>query len=177
MKDVILDVVGDGVGVGIGVGVGEGVGVKVEVGPGVGAGVGHGVGVGIGEGDGFGDGDCVGVGEGVGVRTGVGVGKGVGVVAGVGSGISSVFPLVVLLALLNSGKEDCVSAGLITLTKHTVITTKLPIPLQLHFSSFISVFPYSYRRNPVTSTTPPLLSNTNYLMTLLLHYIPVQLQP
>ena len=108
-KDVILGAAGDGEGVGIGVGIGEGVGVKVGVGLGVGVRVGEEVGVG----DGMGEGD----GEGVGV--------------GVGS--------VVLIALLNSGREDCVSAGLITLTKHTVISTKLPIPLQLHFSFILSI--------------------------------------
>ena len=169
MKDVILGAAGEGVGVGIGVGVGEGVGVKVGVGPGVG--VGEEVGVGAGVGDGLG------VGSGVDVWVGVGVGEGTGVGVGVGDGVGSgISPSVTLLALLNREREDCVSAGLITLTKHTVITIKVPIPLQLHFSSFISVFPESYRRNPVTSTTPSRLSNTNYnadSVTILL----VRLQP
>ena len=87
-----------------------------------------GVGVGAGEG--------LGVGSGVGVNVCVGPGVGVGVGVGVGSGIS---PSVALLALLNKEREDCVIAGLITLTKHTVIISKLPIPLQLHFSFLLSI--------------------------------------
>ena len=94
--------------------------------------MGYGVGVGIG--DGLGDGDCVGVGEGEG--TGVGSGVGVGVVVGLNSAIS---PSVALLVLLNKESEGCVIAGLITLTKHTVITTKVPIPFQLHFSFIRSI--------------------------------------
>ena len=126
MKDVILGVVGEGVGVGAGV--------KVGVGPGVG--VGEEVGVGMGVGDGFGVGSGVDVW--VGVGEGEGTGVGVGVEDGVGSGIS---PLVPLLTLPNREREDCVIAGLITLTKHTVIISKLQIPRQLRFSSFISSFP------------------------------------
>lgn len=137
-KDVIAGGVigtGDGVGVGAGVkvGVGEGVGVKEGVGPGVGIGEGVGVGVGVGEG--------LEVGSGVGVNEGVGVGEGVSEGVGVGVGIDSFpfSPLVPLLTLPNRERDDCVSAGLITLTKHTIITTKLPIPLQLHFSFILSM--------------------------------------
>lgn len=119
MKDVILGVVGDGVGVGAGVKVGVGKAV------GLGVGVDEGLGVGLG----------VDVNAGVGEGTGVGPGAGVGV----GSGISSVSPSVALLALLNKEREDCVTAGLITLTKHTVIISKLPIPRQLHFSFILSI--------------------------------------
>ena len=136
VKDVILGAAGDGVGVGdgVGAGVGEGVGVKVGVGPGVG--VGEEVGVGAGVGDGLG------VGSGVDVWVGVGVGVGEGRGVGVGSGISPVSPFVALLALLNREREDCVIAGLITLTKHTVITIKVPIARQLHspFSVILFVF-------------------------------------
>ena len=126
MKDVILGVVGDGVGIGVGAG--------VKVGVGLGVGVGEGVGVGVGAGEGLEVGSGVGVNEGVGVGEGTGVGVGVG--DGVGSGIS---PLVPLLMLPNRERDDCVSAGLITLTKHTVITTKVPTPLQLHFSFILSM--------------------------------------
>ncbi|HJH26596.1 MAG TPA: hypothetical protein C5S37_07425 [Methanophagales archaeon] len=143
------------------------------------AGAGEGVGVREGTGDGLGVGVKVGVGPGVGVGVGAGegldVGSGVGVDVGIVS--SPVSPLVPLLMLPNKERDDCVSAGLITLTKHTVIISKLPIPFQLHVPSFISSFPWSYYRYPVASTTPLLLSNTNYLMTLLLQYIQVRLQP
>ena len=97
------------------------------------------MGVGVGAGEGLGVGSGVGANEEVGVGEGVSVGVGVGVDVGIDS--SPVSPLVPLLMLPNRGKDDCVIAGLITLTKHTVITIKVPIPLQLHFSSFISVFP------------------------------------
>jgi hypothetical protein len=138
VKDVILGAAGDGVGVGdgVGAGVGEGVGVKVGVGPGVG--VGEVVGVGAGVGAGVGDG--LGVGSGVDVWVGVGVGEGRGV--GVGSGISPVSPFVALLALLNREREDCVIAGLITLTKHTVITIKVPIARQLHSPFSVILFSF-----------------------------------
>lgn len=104
---------------------GGGGGDGVTVGVGVDADVCNGVGVDVNEG--------VGAGEGVGVVVEVGFGVKVGVGEGVetGSGISP-------------GREDCVIAGIITLTKHTVITTKLPIPFQLH-SPFIPFFPQSYR--------------------------------
>ena len=153
-KDVILGAVEDGVGEGIGVGVGEGVGVKVGVGPGVGVGhgvgvgvgigvgVGHGVGVGIGEGDGLGDGDWVGVGEGKGVGVGAGVGEGIGVVAGVVSGFS---PAVALLASLNRERDDWVIAGLITLVRQAIITTKEPIPRQLHVPVSVILFAFFIR--------------------------------
>jgi len=73
----------------------------------------------------------------------VGEGEDVGVVAGVESGIS---PSVALLASLNKEREDCVViAGFITLTKHTVITTKVPIPRQLHLS-FISYFFFFFHK-------------------------------
>ena len=129
---------------------GGGEGDGVTVGVGVDADVCNGVGVDVNEG--------VGAGEGVGVGVEVGFGVKVGVGEGVeaGSGIS---PFVVLLALLNSGREDCIIAGLITLTKHTVITTKLPIPFQLH-SSFIPFFPQSYRSNPVVFPVSPCSSLT-----------------
>ena len=162
MKDVILGVVGDGVGIGVGAG--------VKVGVGLGVGVGEGVGVGVGAGEGLEVGSGVGVNEGVGVGEGTGVGVGVG--DGVGSGIS---PLVPLLMLPNIERDDCVSAGLITLTKHTAITIKVLIPRQLHFPFILSIV-LSYRRYPVTSTTPSRLSNTNYnadSVTILL----VRLQP
>ena len=83
----------------------------------------------------------VGAGEGLEVGSGVGVNEGVGVGVGVGVGIDSspVSPLVPLLTLPNRERDDCVSAGLITLTKHTVITIKVPIPLQLHFSFILSM--------------------------------------
>ena len=135
-----MGVAGEGVGVGAGVkvgigpgvGVGEGVGVKVGVGPGVG--VGEEVGVGMGVGDGFG------VGSGVDVWVGVGEGEGTGVGVGVGDGVGSgISPLVPLLMLPNRESDDCVIAGLITLTKQTVITIKLPIPFQLHFSFILSM--------------------------------------
>jgi hypothetical protein len=93
--------------------------------------VGKGVGVKVGMGAGDGDG----LGVGVGVKVGVGVGANVGI----GSGISPVSPSVASFALLNKKREGCVIAGLIILTKHTVINTKLPIPLQLHFSFILSI--------------------------------------
>ena len=73
---------------------------------------------------------------------GVGEGTGVGSGDGVGEGVSPVSPSVALLALLNKKSEDCVIAGLITLVKHTVITTKVPIAPQLHFpfSVILSLF-------------------------------------
>lgn len=118
-------VIGAGVGVSEGDGVGHGVGVKVGLGKAVGVGVG------------------VGVDSGVGIGVGISEGVEVGVI--VDSGISSVSPSVALLALFDKEREDCVIAGLITLIKHTVITTKVPIPRQLHFPfiSFSLVSPVS----------------------------------
>ncbi|MBA7511249.1 hypothetical protein ES705_03240 [subsurface metagenome] len=140
--------VGEGVGVGVGVAIGEGLGVGHGVGVMAGVGVGKAVGVGDGLGVGSGVDVNVGVGvdegEGTGVGSGVGVGEedgeGVGVGVGSGSGISSVSPSEPSLALFNKERGDCVIAGLITLTKHIVITTKVPIPRQLHFP-FISSSP------------------------------------
>ena len=135
----------------------------------------------IGTGDGVGVGACEGldVGSGVGVNEGVGVGEGVSVGVGVGVDVgiksSPVSSLVPLLTLPNIERDDCVSAGLITLTKHTAITIKVLIPRQLHFPFILSIV-LSYRRYPVTSTTPSRLSNTNYnadSVTILL----VRLQP
>ena len=107
----------------------------------VGGVVGTGDGVGVGTGDGLEVGSGVGVNEGVGVGVGEGVSVGVGVGVGVGIDSFPFSPLVPLLTLPNRERDDCVIAGLITLTKHTIITTKLPIPLQLHVPSFISAFP------------------------------------
>ena len=99
------------------------------------------MGVGVGAGEGLEVGSGVGVNEGVGVGVGEGVSVGVGVGVGVGIDSFPFSPLVPLLMLPNIERDDCVIAGLITLTKHTITTTKLPIPLQLHVPSFISAFP------------------------------------
>jgi len=71
----------------------------------------------------------------------VGGGEGTGVC----EGVSPVSPSVALLALLKKESEDCGIAGLITLAKHAVITTRVPIACQLRLLFIVILLTFFIR--------------------------------